>query len=115
MNNKIFILDDAPEYIYLTDSGSIVHQSIFEKNFDGDLKLLLSCVEDNIVASGDRWHEGDNDEPINWNGVFADYRAALELSDYRNSTHSRHMSNQLEVFRVLFEFQQKRNHETKIE
>ena len=76
---KTYTIEDAPEYIYLNSSSSIVHQSIFDKGFDGDLKLLLSCVEVNIVASDDRWHEGDNDESINWYRVFADYRAALEM------------------------------------
>ena len=72
MTDKHYALGDAPEYIYLQD-GKIVHQSIFEKNFDGDLKLLLSCVADNIYD----YYDGANREYIDWSLVIDCYNAVM--------------------------------------
>lgn len=72
---KYFRLEDAPEYIYLQD-GKIVHESIFNKHFDGNLELLLSCVENNIV---DDFYEGEIGEYIDWSMIFDDYKAAMEM------------------------------------
>ena len=75
MSNKKFILEDADHFITLNQDGGIVIETIFEKNFDGDLKLLLSCIEDNIVDGS--IDEGDADM-IGWSVAFDDYRAAME-------------------------------------
>jgi len=67
MNNKRYTLEDAPDYIYL-QNNAIVYQSIFEKGFDGDFKLLLSIIEDNT----------DVGESIDWSMVFDEYKAKLQ-------------------------------------
>lgn len=64
-------LVDACNYITLRDDGYLEYESIFAKEFDGDLKLLLSCVEDNII----------NDATINWPAVERDYRISEKMRD----------------------------------
>ena len=59
-NMKPFTIEDAEDYIYLDKQGSIVVESVFAKGFKGDLKLLLSCVEEHIVC------DKLGNESINW-------------------------------------------------
>lgn len=69
-----YTLERAPDYITLNLQGQIVHESIFDKNFDGDLDLLLDCAEDNIYGDG-------SGEWINWEAVFDDYQTALKAKE----------------------------------
>jgi len=62
-------LYDAPDYISMNAKGQIVIEPVFEKSFDGDMRLLLSCIEDNILPDD----EGAG-EHIDWSMVFDDYR-----------------------------------------
>ena len=63
MKTRMFDLDDACNHITLRSDGCISVESAFKKGFDGDYKLLISCVEDN--ANG----------IIDWPAVETDYRA----------------------------------------
>lgn len=63
--------DDLDYYIYLRD-GTIVYESRFEKNFCGDLKFLLDCIEDNIYLNE------NEDERINFNQAKKDYQKEVE-------------------------------------
>ena len=63
MKTRMFDLDDACNHITLRSDGCISVESVFKKGFDGDYKLLISCVEDN--ANG----------IIDWPAVETDYRA----------------------------------------
>ena len=76
MANKLYKLEDAPEYIYLNDTGKIVWQSVIEKHFDGDFPLLMDCVETNIFTD----EEGTGDH-IDWSMVFDDYKAEMEARE----------------------------------
>ena len=58
-------LDDADRYIYMK-GGTLVYESVFEKQFTGDFKRLLNCVEDSIF-----------DDKIDWNLVKRDYGERL--------------------------------------
>ena len=46
--------------------GTIVYQSVFEKQFTGDFKRLLNCVEDSIF-----------DDKIDWTLAKRDYAERL--------------------------------------
>lgn len=71
---------EPSKYVWL-NSGKIVYDSIFAKEFDGDLKLLLDCIEDNIV-------EGINNpdmiytERINYYQVIKDYHKENKKLEY---------------------------------
>lgn len=65
--------DDPSKYIYL-QSGSIVYQSIFSDKFNGDLDLLLDCIEDNIFV----YESGEDEvEQINYHKAIKDYRESM--------------------------------------
>lgn len=82
--DNYYTLERAPEYIYL-QNGAIVHQSIFDKNFDGNLKLLLSVVEDNIIDYATMDTHGYIGEKIDWSMVFDDYYTAIEARNDNES------------------------------
>lgn len=64
-------LEDAYIKIHIDNYGSIVCDSVFEREFEGDIDLLIACIEDNI-------YEDDNGyEVIDWELVFRDYADAL--------------------------------------
>ena len=71
MKIQMFDLDDACDYITLREDGGILVESIFEKEFDGNYKILISCVEDNII----------NDVSIDWPAVETDYRRMIALKE----------------------------------
>jgi len=70
MNNEKLQLEDAPEYIYLKADGNLACESIFGNNFDGNLDLLVSIVEDNIYDYVDG-------ERIDWSRVYPEYNMAM--------------------------------------
>jgi len=58
--------DEPSRYIWMRD-GKIVYDSIFKKEFEGNLNLLLSCIEDNIY---------EDDCNINYHQSVMDYKAS---------------------------------------
>ena len=73
MNKKKFTLEEAPKHIHVRRSGKIDCNSLFSKGFDGDMKLLMSCVENNIYVE-----IGHIYESIDWSMVLCDYEAMME-------------------------------------
>ena len=61
-------LDDAHKYITLRDDGVLVCESVFKRDFAGNFKLLMSCIEDNIF----------DDATIDWSAVERDYKESLK-------------------------------------
>jgi len=66
------ILEDAVNFICLNQQGQIVVESIFQKHFSGNMKLLLSCIEDNILLND------YNEEYIDWSMVIDDYEESFK-------------------------------------
>ena len=58
--------DEPSRYIWMRD-GKIVYDSIFKKEFEGNLNLLLSCIEDNIY---------EDDCNINYHQAVMDYKVS---------------------------------------
>ena len=53
-------IDDPAKYIW-GDDCCLHIDSIFEREFKGDLKLLLSCCEDNAVPEGINYYQAIKD------------------------------------------------------
>ncbi len=84
MKRKYYTLEDAPDHITLNSQGAIVVESI--SVFDGELDLLLLCVEDHITNN---FYEGECGEHIDWSMVFDDYQAALDMKEERDAKESK--------------------------
>lgn len=69
-------IEERSDLIYINSKGQLVYESILEKSFDGDLKLLLSCCENNIIT-------GDVEEYINFNKAIEDYKRVMEVWNER--------------------------------
>ena len=66
MQKRIITIDDfeinPSQYIWV-NNGTIVIDSIFDRLFLGNIKLLLSCIEDNMT-----------DDEIDYFGAIEDYK-----------------------------------------
>ena len=71
----IEIFEDDPSNCIWMDNGVINYESRFGREFNGDLKLLLSCVEGNVYEDGkdEEWAE----EHIDYKKTIKDYKEAL--------------------------------------
>ena len=51
---------DPSKYVW-GDDCRITVDSVFEREFDGDLELLLDCCEDNVTSKGINYHQAVED------------------------------------------------------
>lgn len=69
---------ELSHYVYVRQSdGAVVWESILEKEFDGNLKLLLECCENNIYTVEDDG-EGHGIEKIDYAKAKEDYKKSME-------------------------------------
>ncbi|MEW6096242.1 MAG: hypothetical protein AB1567_06925 [bacterium] len=66
--------DNPSHYIYLRP-GQIVYESLFEKNFNGNLKLLLDSIEDNIFI------DEEGEEKIDYDNAIRDYLSVYPIKN----------------------------------